>query len=334
MVCGVSQFVERSINALVFVLATISVIWWSIQYYKRRSSNANKCLHYMTMAFFVFIALANGLWCVSCVVHCTSPNLWFPFRASGFAFYGLQYMILILLLFHRLCVVFEQSPDFAVSKASKIIFYGGFVLFALVMASAGSLPTTDLNMTLNIIGVLITIVLVGWLMGLFIYKLQKLSSQSTEAGDSSSRVGNAQIRKSNARLLVICIKSFILTLLSVVSIVLVVIVFIPGLAASFDNEIDYEFLKSLLFALDLQTNFIGILFGFQAFQAHYLKVFGWCQNKTVACLGATDMMELMSVQSLSIGSTTSPGSAGSRGGKSDQDTVATSKSVATNDTNV
>eukprot|EP01083_Nonionella_stella_P083779 231706_1 len=276
MACGKSWYtlIERGLNSFIFAAFAISVIWLSYEYIKRRSIK-NKCLDHMTLIFFTFILITNILWCIASALHCTSPNLWYIFLVSGFGFYGFQYLFLILLLFHRLCVVFQDS-NLAVSITSKTTFYGGFVIFSILMIVGGVVEMSPtLHLVLTTIGLVITLIIIGLLVGLFIHKLNSLSRRVKSASDQSANT--------TATLLAVSTKTFVLTLVSIASFLLVGMISNAVFASLIGDEIQYEFVRSLVFALDLETNFLCILLGFQPFGVYYTKVFGRCQHKTVAC---------------------------------------------------
>eukprot|EP01083_Nonionella_stella_P168695 570296_1 len=274
MLCDKVNVAERVINAFFYCMGSILVITLSNKYLKRRrtrpDNDNNTHFHCMVLTLFLLILMAYIVWAVAAVFTCVDVYIWWILKSSGSILYILQYAVIILLLFSRLCNVFARTT-FAVSLSTKRAFYCAYCMFN-VMALLTFLSVFDLYLDtwgpiISTTAFAILILLIASVVGIFVHKLVVLSSH--------------HMNEHNQELIAVATRTFILTSTCIISSILAAICI--GIGKIMGSTIHYEFVLALFGALDLATNFLSVLFGFQTFEDSYMKICGFCQRKGIKC---------------------------------------------------
>eukprot|EP01083_Nonionella_stella_P245359 852915_1 len=281
MFCDVTGIVERMvINTLLHLLCTIAVIWFIYQYATtpRDKTSRHKGFDYMSYVFFGFILIIFISYVFASTFVCINPEMYqipWMFGRIGLV---IQYVLLIYMLFYRLCIIFNGTP-MAVSRCTVWTFnalYLTFIICSLILLlgeSPGSTSTeqganTNLPVLLfkltYVIQVLLTVLLIGWLVGLFIRKMVQIQNTQTDP----------QIMK-------IVTKTFILTIASIATFLLMLCAI--TLDRNSDDSVHLRFIVMIVLDADTMTNFLGIILGFSAFDDKYMALCGSCHRGCTKC---------------------------------------------------
>ena len=197
--------------------------------------------------------------------------------ANGF--YMLQYFLLLVLLFHRLCSVFATSSAYEISTRVIRIFY--FVLLCLTASGIACIlllvgeSVNSLATVLGVVSMLGVCILVSIIIGCFIQRLAQIWWNQRDTDKYIDHVWEG-----------IIIKNFILTLLSIMSLIIVIIASLQ--AVIWVPERYYQTLRQLGYAttlgLDLVTNLMSVFYGIHVFNDHYLFLFGHCHRTLIEAL--------------------------------------------------
>eukprot|EP01083_Nonionella_stella_P086899 241605_1 len=197
--------------------------------------------------------------------------------SSSCASYVLQYVVLLAMLWRRLCITFEGSP-FAVSNRTKCIFWVtyGLQIFFAMMCLAGAVYLPLWSIIYPIIAICALLVLMSTLVGLFLFKLLVMSRicENTQ----TATVG----RKDDLRLGLVT-KLFILTVASIVSILSYFAMSVVVTAIGIGTNVYFRFLSDLSHTMDVFTNFLSIVLGIPELNHVYMNLFGFCQMRCVKC---------------------------------------------------
>ena len=248
----------------------------------KRSSRASIILNY---AFYLTILLCAMLWMASYairIIDCDDSALSSTgalLESLGSLCYVTQYILLLILLFRRLCSVFDATAH-AVSSRIIYTFYGTLVAL-LVFALGGVLvPNEGVLKTVatvfDILGNLGCIVLISMIVGTFIQKLRAVRYES-DTDASPKPVGFEGI----------IIKNFLLTLLSILSLLIMLTYIIIGSGLPDEYFEDYRLIGGqLMVGFDLLSNFVSVLFGFAYFEKYYLLLCRCCDRKLMTSYNA------------------------------------------------
>eukprot|EP01083_Nonionella_stella_P007253 20951_1 len=294
-------------NTIIHLLAITSAIWFVhrfIKAYKVKKSS-DKCLYYTGLLYFIIIILAFIMYCGSNIFYCINPSMASNLARGGIVFYTLQYILLIPLLFYRLCFIFKDTKH-ALSHCFILLFYCTFISLILsticvaianattiadeIEESENKFTTMD---ALAFLPVLLVLSLIVMLIGSFIFKLTKIFKSSTARDHQMIRVA---------------VKTFILTVCSIIS--LVFFACIQGIRISGNiDDVRFEFMFFIALDMDLCTNFISIGFGYAPFKDYYLKLCGVCNALCISCCAKKGDIE-NDVQLARVGSVSKPSSIG------------------------
>ena len=185
--------------------------------------------------------------------------------------FGIQYLLLILLLFYRLYIIFHLTT-YKLSRCTILSFILCYILLIILAISTVIIRITYLYQTywLLIVGlplVLITLALFIQIVVLFSYKLMIAAQESNT-------------KKSNDALIETITRNFILTICSIISMVIYAIM---TTLRSNNDSIALGLASGIFFGLDLITNFLSVMLGFAMFDASYFCLCGPCDKKCVAC---------------------------------------------------
>ena len=216
--------------------------------------------------------------------------------ANGF--YMLQYFLLLVLLFHRLCSVFATSSVYQISTRVIRIFY--FILMCLTASGIACIlllvgeTINSLAIVFGVISMFGVCILISIIIGCFIQRLARVWWNA----DDNAR-DHAWER--------VIIKNFLLTLLSIMSLIIVII---TTLQAVVTPERYYQTLRQLGYAttlgLDLVTNLMSIFYGINVFNNHYLFLFGYCHRTLIKKLDKKKVHKTMMLKMQQAVSSTSP----------------------------
>eukprot|EP01084_Bolivina_argentea_P284279 487163_1 len=275
MECSLVSIIERSIcNAIVYVMGLIFVCWFSYYYVNARRHNSlgstNKRVYYMAVSYFITIMFAYIMYTITSIFECINTDISAISGVIGDISYGLQFLLLLLLLFFRLFYVFDNTSN-ALSRITISCFcilYIGLLLAIIitVLALAAfrniiyTIYGTILFALVGILGLTLTI----WLIGLFIYKLIMVFKNTASTAQHQKMVSTVT-------------KQFILALMAVISFVLFIIS--AGIQSYINDQIHMVFIIGLLVAFDLCANFFAIVLGFGYFKRYYYALCGKCDTK-------------------------------------------------------
>eukprot|EP01083_Nonionella_stella_P150752 480750_1 len=279
--CDFVPSLESGINGFVYILGAATVVWHSYHFLQdKHTVEVDKVYTIMTTICFIFITITFICYGSACALWCVHYGLAKILNGSGDALYSIQYLILILFNFYRLCLVFEDSA-FNVSRCTKIGFYAHYIILvflAIMTVLSYSFERHSLySVVLTGCSYGLGVLLVAFSISLFIYKLMAISKVTKAAGVADES------------LTLIVTKTFILTLVSMVScIAMGVVLVIWSLVGS---NTHMSFVVDLTLALDLITNCLSILYGFQCFEASYMKACGCCHTICLRCFNKMDQIE-------------------------------------------
>lgn len=199
------------------------------------------------------------------IYRCFSSNTITPIiiQSTGEAFYSIQYLLLFILLFHRLCIVFKKTRYYI---HRNVIYTFYVVVFILICAGMGSILIRHIyginiwTVTCAVFAMFGCILLICIIIGAFIKRLAMLFD---ETDDSLRNV---------------IVKLFNLTMLSIVSMIFIILytitlIWIP------DSEVYGEIGREFITSFDLLSNLLSILFRMKVFNNHYLCLFAICDRK-------------------------------------------------------
>ena len=228
----------------------------------KKSTKASVILNY---TFYGIILLCAILWSAGYIIDCADSNLSSTsalFYSFGSLCYVIQYVLLLLLLFRRLCRVFDNT-EHSISSRTIYIFYGTLLALSLFGLLGAFVPNEGalriVSTGSDILGIIGFVVLISIIIGTFIQRLRAVWHESN-AEASSKRIDFEAI----------IIKHFLLTIFSIISMLIMLLYIIIGAgvpAASFD---DYRaIVGQFIVGFDLLSNFVSVLFGFGYFGRYY-----------------------------------------------------------------
>ena len=138
---------------VMFDILTVSAISYHIFMLIKASkteTNTNKAIAKLNFTFCAFCLFTAIIWITSNIMDCIHENAntnTIIARISA-ALYGAQYILLLFILFYRVCIVFEHST-FAISHRSKCVFYTAFLIqIILTIAIILLSPNREAGLTL------------------------------------------------------------------------------------------------------------------------------------------------------------------------------------------
>ena len=266
------------------VLTVVIILYFAFMLIKLRNKIWKKANTFAFIGNYVYCGLilicaiiymnANVYRCVdgeSLVAH--------EINTIGNGFYVLQYILLLILLFYRLCTVFGAS-QYAIS--SRIIGIFCFILVCLTASAIACIlllndgEVSSLANTFGIFAMVGVFLLISIIIATFIQRLSKIWWRCDADGTCSSRdhIWEALI-----------IKTFILTLLSIMSLVVVIVSSLVGIWIPDQYYMTLrQFGYAITLGIDLVTNLMSLFYGIHVFNKHYLFLFGICDRALVKAL--------------------------------------------------
>ena len=181
-----------------------------------------------------------------------------------------QYAVMILLLFYRLKVVFDGTT-YRLSQRTKWTFYIMYMLLIFMEVSSQFVyillkwHSSVGAILLSFAGLCITLIII-FLTFLFVTKLIDVHKR-------------CDCHREN-KLLFTITKQSVLTLISIVSsLVMLIIFFLLSSTGLLVSSIHANFVLALCVLIDIWTNFICILLGYHSFNPYYTKMCGCCDIK-------------------------------------------------------
>ena len=103
-----------------------------------KSKKVNKSQFIPDYIFCGLTLLSASLYLNANIYRCSSSDTTTPIiiESIGEAFYAIQYLLLFILLFHRLCIVFKKTRYY-IQQSIIVIFY--LIFFTLICAGIGSI---------------------------------------------------------------------------------------------------------------------------------------------------------------------------------------------------
>eukprot|EP01084_Bolivina_argentea_P009444 17624_1 len=226
----------------------------------------------LSIALFAFVTLSLCFTTCAFLTICINLTIKSVFAQLGVITYILQYLLLFGLLFYRLDLVFSGTV-FEMSRTLRTMFYTSyFFILVLGVSTAMISDTNDQSSFYSTVG---TIVVIGFfismcvftvtLIGPFIYKLWITIKSSAD----------------NADLIPVVIKTFLLTVPCIVSLVVVAIAI--AIKASSGLSSGLLLMEGLFITCDLITNFLSIFLGFKEFDGYYMVICGPCHRMCIKC---------------------------------------------------
>eukprot|EP01083_Nonionella_stella_P313411 1125012_1 len=268
-----AECITRSFNASIDFIASALCLYFCHRYFKAESvsySDQDRCLYIMTCVLFVFILIALITFGIYDAIYCLDAPLIHISALLGNTCYALQYVVLLAMLWRRLCIVFEDSP-FAVSNRTKRIFWMTYALQILfAMAAVGDSYFSHNNNPLwsaisLILACCAVIVLIATLVGLFIFKLLVMSRIQVR-----TTVGNSD--DTNGQRMELVTKLFILTLASIISFFVMLLVACIAYAVGIGDNVYLGFVYKLTLTMDTFTNFLSIVLGITELNHIYMNL--------------------------------------------------------------
>ena len=289
MTCSLSVHICSTCFAAISMLLALFVVYFIRKYIKAlRAGELGKNKVLLTTSTSYFILILITFLCASvvnygaCIGSHLSNTIYNTFYIIGAVSYGVSYLLVIFLLFNRLCVIFEGTC-FAVCKYTKVTFYSVYVcliVFGAITQIKGGQEGVghegNDGAAFGALCIIFGICLIGTLIGLYIHKLMKLHRQIGCKHNDMER---------NKELIATAIKAFLLTLTSNLTAMIfsciLVLRAIVGREAIADSAPQYA-VFAIFYLLDIFTNFISIMFGYKSFEGYYRKICGKCDEKCIS----------------------------------------------------
>eukprot|EP01083_Nonionella_stella_P061113 159334_1 len=268
MPCEVGGYIGLYGLTILCLLNASSVVFWA--YNSKGAFGNNKMLYYSALIYFSFIILNLVLWAAADAFYCFREDMYILFEDLGSLFVGLQYITLILIMYLRLVVIFENTA-FILSNTTKIVFYilyGCFISLTLTTVALTFTPLFYTQITSIIMGLLMLLFfgLIVMLIGLFIYKLVKVLKAVHGSADSVQ----------NKSMIAVITKTFLLTISSIVSAGFLTAAVLISSALGIKV---YVLVISGIFAnTDLLVNSLSVSLGFKKFDKYYMRICGACHG--------------------------------------------------------
>eukprot|EP01083_Nonionella_stella_P119937 358928_1 len=252
----------------IFVIKTIKSV--------NSVSDQPKCLFYTGITYFILIIVTcftYSIWqAFACLDDAHAP-MWSIVGALLSAEYGIQYFLLILILFIRQNIIFDAT-SYENTKYTIITFYTLYVSVVVFGSVSVIISATDLFYTLWYtclisIAFILGIVLLLFLTVPMVTKLIQIHKQM-----------RANIN--DKTLLRVATKNTVLTVATIVSAIVVVIVF--SLESEMEGRHGMIYTITVFTSMDLWTNYLCILYGYKQFDRYYYKCCGCCDVQCTQCL--------------------------------------------------
>ena len=215
-------------------------------------------------AIFCFLCLAQII--VSILSVSTYCHYWSIHQIFGFLglfFYGLQYFMLIAILWTRLYIIFNGS-SMELSRCTNASFITIYILSATIIVPTAIFWTNYHELGIIFVGItaILIVALVLFLVTMFVNKLLIVHRNAKQ--DASSD------------LLKVITKTSSLMFISISVTIWNTIMF--SLSVLF-NSLHYDFPRNLFICTDVLTNFICILLTYNYYDKYYQKICGKCDQK-------------------------------------------------------
>ena len=132
-------YIENGIVSTLYVVSIFAMLWFIYKYLKAMTSEKNKALKYLGLTLFCAQALfciINGVASIvwTFVLDCAAGTEFMASIGIGVALtFGLQYLVMLFLLFYRLKVVFDGTA-YELSRCtvwSYAIMYVSLIIIAI-----------------------------------------------------------------------------------------------------------------------------------------------------------------------------------------------------------
>ena len=272
----VACYIENGVISTIAYIGSMSVMLWLISKYLRAmKSEQSQALKYLGLSLFC----AQVMFCIAGAVgsifwsfdhNCAAGTEFMVIIGAAIGIsYGVQYLLMLLLLFCRLKVVFDGTP-YKISECTQrsyTFMYATLIILTITTTffpetSAGGTDLTAVRAIMNAAFLGLAIVMVAFLSFLFVKRLVDVNKAMGGSSESETNKLLSQITKQT-----------ILTLTSIGSISLIIAISIAYGGAEIQNLSSHEmFIWNLGSMVDVWTNFICIFLGFGAFTDYYLRM--------------------------------------------------------------
>eukprot|EP01084_Bolivina_argentea_P078149 141784_1 len=285
--CNASQWIATVFTILITAflwIFTVFILYKYIVYKKSSIIQQPNFLYYPGLIFIILISLSLFSYIFVATFLCINDTTRLLIETIFSLFYGLQFYLLLLIMFLRLYYVFHNSP----LKLSKITTYSYILIYILLPILIIFTLSLGLNHTLFVTFVTISfvlfVILILSIIILFIAKLVRVYKYCANDEELMDAVT----------------KTTILTLVSIL-----VTLLIPThslLREPFDFEYGswFYFLGNVFTILDIFTNFLCIVMSYKYFDSYYYYICGCldtqCKSLCSLCFGihmSTKDVEMM-----------------------------------------
>eukprot|EP01083_Nonionella_stella_P019486 54119_1 len=270
--CAYITFLERCLNSVFYAFGAVSLTWYIFKFVQRRRKRSNKCLYCIGLIFYFVILLAFMCWVASSALYCINSDISSKTLVLGAVLYGLQYLVLLFILFYRIDIIFEHTI-YAPRKCTKATFYTMYAtticavfINLFIQYFSKEANNAKISGSIHAVTFLLLLIMVITLVVLLVSKLIAINKQTEDT-----------------RMISVATKNTVLTVASILS--LLMVLFYMGILIMIGGS-DSEhtvFVRGCIVATDLYTNFVSVIFGFEAFEKHYMMICGNCHRKCIGC---------------------------------------------------
>eukprot|EP01083_Nonionella_stella_P040068 108954_1 len=276
MKCAPDDLVLSIISIVLYSLCCSLCLWLTYLYMTKQNDilQSDPCHYCMALFLFILIILTFIIWATSWVFRCIDTHMEALIGTLGNAVYGVQYYLLLWMLFYRLCQVFEGSI-FEVSSCMKKIFYISYFICSPLMVLCVCITSYDVLQYMKwtplvlLFGFLLLLFTVGILFGIFVQRLIIVSKNTQRTAQDYMPVAT---------------KALILSVTSVISLLFLGIILVLESFVGYTTYI--ACLKPLSAATDIFSNYLSIWLHFKTFEKYYMKICGLCHIKCMDCCRA------------------------------------------------
>eukprot|EP01083_Nonionella_stella_P146159 459302_1 len=270
---GAWCFIYRSISSFLFLLAALLLIWCTYQFIKQRANtDGYRCLYYTILFQFIgapvvcilcmLVHVTNGISCSIDKYIILEVNSWL--QLLTYAMYGIQWLVLLIILFWRLVIVFKNTHH----QVSRQLIYVYGTLYILIIINAALaifvMDTADedghntIDRIILISAFTICLALYAILIAAFVsrlYQIQKKVAANTDPDDTTQRL---------------IAKMSILTFISIIT-TIVFGVCTAALTDAWDNPV-ILILFNIIMIIDIMSNYLSVWLQYECFDGYYSRL--------------------------------------------------------------
>ena len=225
--------------------------------------------YYVVLSFFILIVLTNIIWTFIHRLGCQNVQFYDTITNIGAQLYISQTLLIIFILYRRLCIIFNGTT-FALSNKINKLFWTIYTLTIIIHIIAAALWVNwyEISGYVVFVGGVFVIASIAFLYYLFISKLLILSRTANNKQKKPKKIMNIVIRTA---------------LLGSISTSVTLLFYAFVSMEPFVNSIHWSFARAIIADIDLISNFCCIFLSFDAFNEYYLKICYLCNVKCTKC---------------------------------------------------